>query len=451
MGRIKPAVLSLLVALAFVGSACGAPSSATDVASDEAPEKRTAFSTLAAFRYPAARGQQEGPLIFGFTQPLAPTSPGLLDVPRLGRRVVEAARGVKVRPRAGGGFDITHPPIARASTSKLARTELPERLSDGFRVAALDGSGLEVQVRYRGATSARGEVHEGGLVVYEHGAGDGMHVAHRPHAEGTEDYIVIPAGSGAREVVYDIDVTKVAGLRLVSNVLEFLDLGGTPRARLVVPGVYDESGRNLGATVEVRDCAYDDSAAPPWDRRPVPPGRASCGVSVRFPKPNGPSSVLVDPSWVSTGSLVKARAQHSVAALSDGSAAIVGGLCNGGSDCSLTEIWKNGAFAASWSIAHARRGTGVTKLADDRVLIAGGFTSDQSICSGYNCADIDIWSPGGISSGGALSLARSEVHAALLSDGSVLLVGGYRTANAACPGGQCPRVERWVGSAGIPG
>jgi hypothetical protein len=36
-----------------------------------------------------------------------------------------------------------------------------------------------------------------------------------------------------------VEVSRVAGLRLVSNVLEFLDEGGAPRLRIAPPFVVD--------------------------------------------------------------------------------------------------------------------------------------------------------------------------------------------------------------------
>jgi hypothetical protein len=54
----------------------------------------------------------------------------------------------------------------------------------------------------------------------------GADVLHRVHPEGTEDYVVFEERPATEEIVYDVDVAHVAGLRLVSDTVEFLDKGG---------------------------------------------------------------------------------------------------------------------------------------------------------------------------------------------------------------------------------
>ncbi len=73
---------------------------------------------------------------------------------------------------------------------------------------------------------------------------DGSDIVHRVHAEGTEDYVVFDSRPAHEEIAYDVDVSRVAGLRLVSNVLEFLDEGGAPRLRVAPPYVVDGAGKS---------------------------------------------------------------------------------------------------------------------------------------------------------------------------------------------------------------
>jgi len=65
---------------------------------------------------------------------------------------------------------------------------------------------------------------------------------HRPKHVGTEDYIVFNRKPDAEQLVYHVDVSAVAGLRLVANVLEFLDADGAPRLRMSPPFVVDNKG-----------------------------------------------------------------------------------------------------------------------------------------------------------------------------------------------------------------
>jgi len=55
-----------------------------------------------------------------------------------------------------------------------------------------------------------------GMVVYPK-AFVGADVVHRVHTEGTENYVVFAARPAREEIVYDVDVTEAAGLRLIST------------------------------------------------------------------------------------------------------------------------------------------------------------------------------------------------------------------------------------------
>ena len=76
-------------------------------------------------------------------------------------------------------------------------------------------------------------------------------VIHRPSAEGTEDYVAFDSAPAREELVYDVDVSRAAGLRLVANTLEFLDKEGAPRLRVAPPMVIDAAGKSNAATLTV--------------------------------------------------------------------------------------------------------------------------------------------------------------------------------------------------------
>src|SRR5438876_1064761 len=76
---------------------------------------------------------------------------------------------------------------------------------------------------------------EGGYVVYPgaHQRGD---VLHRATAEGTDDLVWLGGAPAADEQAYQVRLgERVAGLRLVGQVLEFVDGEGTPRLRMAPP------------------------------------------------------------------------------------------------------------------------------------------------------------------------------------------------------------------------
>ena len=106
------------------------------------------------------------------------------------------------------------------------------------------------------------------------------------------------------EIAYDVDVSRVAGLRLVSNVLEFLDGGGAPRLRVAPPFVVDATGNRREARIAVDGCAYDTDASGPWGRPVTRGGAKACGVRVAWRDVRYPA--IVDPAWVATGSMAVA-------------------------------------------------------------------------------------------------------------------------------------------------
>jgi hypothetical protein len=115
-------------------------------------------------------------------------------------------------------------------------------------------SHLTIEFALRGAADTRLAV-ANGIALYEH-ALDGGDVVERATAEGTEDYVVFERAPARSELWYDVDVSRVAGLRLVENTLEFLDAGGVPRLRVAPPAVVDESGERHPATLALSGCAF---------------------------------------------------------------------------------------------------------------------------------------------------------------------------------------------------
>ena len=89
------------------------------------------------------------------------------------------------------------------------------------------------------------------------------------------------------EIVYDVDVSRVAGFRLVSNTLKFLDEGGNPRLRVAPPYVVDASVRVA------------------WKVAVYP--------------------AMVDPSWTATGSMANVRSYHTATLLPSGKVLVAGG------------------------------------------------------------------------------------------------------------------------------
>jgi hypothetical protein len=90
--------------------------------------------------------------------------------------------------------------------------------------------------------------------------------------------------------------------------------------------VIDAKGASHRATLAVDGCAFDANPAAPWGRRVTAPGATECTVRVTW---GGTDAIehpaLVDPTWVTTGSLVTGRDTHAMTLLGDGRVLVTGG------------------------------------------------------------------------------------------------------------------------------
>jgi len=133
---------------------------------------------------------------------------------------------------------------------------------------------------------------------------------------------------------------------------------------------------------------------------------------------------LYDPTtgtFSPTGSMATTRGFHTATLLADGRVLIAGG--DGGSTAELYDP-KTGKFSPTGSMTAARDYTTATRLADGRVLVAGGG-GDYSNRNFLASAEIFDPTTGTFTPTGSMSAARTWYQASLLSDGRVLVTGGY--------------------------
>jgi hypothetical protein len=168
--------------------------------------------------------------------PAAPTPTPMHALDPAGvRSVIRAGVGASFEAD-GSHVRAVVPASAKRAVLRAATVSLPMRAS-GDVLLEDDTTHVAVKFHLRGASDAKVAV-TNGIAVYRGalpGGRAGSDVVHRVHAEGTEDYVVFEARPAVEEIAYDVDVSRVAGLRLVSNVLEFLDAGGAPRLRVAEP------------------------------------------------------------------------------------------------------------------------------------------------------------------------------------------------------------------------
>jgi hypothetical protein len=305
-------------------------------------------------------------------------------------------------------------------TPRAASVYLPLRATGPIRLKD-DESSLSVQFSLRDASDASISVADG-YAVYE-GALAGADVVHRVIAEGTEDYAVFTSKPAREELAYDIDVSNVAGLRLVSNTLEFLDGGGVPRLRVAPPYVLDAKGARHAARLDVTGCAYDVSPQAPWGRPVTAPGASSCALRVAWS--GVPYPIAVDPAWTTTGAMSAARGVRTASVLATGKVLVAGGDASGKS----AELYDpaTGTFAATGSLIDPRTSTAHTAsfLSSGKVLVAGGDYSNGVAPVQY-LANAELYDPasGIFTATGPMSTARYAHTATVLASGKVLIVGG---------------------------
>src|SRR5262249_36868822 len=154
--------------------------------------------------------------------------------------------------RDGERVRVVLPPAATRAAVRPASVTLP-RVAGGFVGIEDAASHLGVRFALHGANQAPLSVADG-IALYAGALETGRRAdaVQRVRAEGTEDVVVFEERPARQELLYEPDVSShVAGLRLVSNTLEFVDEDGAPRLRVAPPIVIDAHGEPHDAKLDV--------------------------------------------------------------------------------------------------------------------------------------------------------------------------------------------------------
>jgi N-acetylneuraminic acid mutarotase len=325
--------------------------------------------------------------------------------------------------RVEGGLTVAVEKGSREDSRRAARVVLPEVAQEAFRVRD-EASGLALEVALEGAGPVKAEVVDG-YVVYANAHPEGADVVHRFTPEGTEDYLAFERAPAVPEVRYGLRLGEgVAGLRLVGETLEVLDGSGAPRLRMAPPYLVGADGRVTRADVSVEGCAVDTRTEAPWGRRPVAPGSRQCRVLVAWSAEQVQYPAVMDPVWITTGSLAEARRGFTTTLLQDGRVLAVGGDSGTGLTLGSAELYDpvTGTWAATGGLATARQRHAAARLGSGQVLVVGGQDGSWN-----TTASAERYDPatGTWSSASSLAFARVSHSANLLGDGRVLVAGGY--------------------------
>jgi len=159
--------------------------------------------------------------------------------------------------------------------------------------------------------------------------------------------------------------------------------------------------------------------------------------------------------WTSVGSMVEARAGHTLTLLADGTVLVAGGQPEGASPTASAEVYdpSTGEWTTTGSMTVARFNHSATLLPDGTVLVAGGGGTPTSESFANILASAELYDPASGTWTATRDMAgvRTGHTATLLADGPVLVAGGGSSSDG--DGGPLgsselynPSTGRWTGT-----
>ncbi|MBL8611703.1 MAG: hypothetical protein JNL38_30450 [Myxococcales bacterium] len=244
----------------------------------------------------------------------------------------------------------------------------------------------------------------------------------RASARGVEDFVYFAHKPPLDRIVYEIDVSAVAGLRYVEGALELLDASGTPRVRMAPPFVDARDGERIPVAATLHGCAYDASAAPPWGRPVVAPGASRCELEVAIDLPASRFPATLDPAWVSATEMLTGRSYHDAVGLKDDRVYVVSGHRLPGPGAEMFDP-ASATWATVSGIVAPRYFARAVRLDDGSVLSAGG--TDVSLNARYTDAELYDPKTGRTTVTFPLPVPRSGHSLTALPGGGAIVIGGF--------------------------
>ena len=281
----------------------------------------------------------------------------------------------------------------------------PARYNEPFVV---QGEGVRVAVRPVGGTDTAVQIDDD-QVIYRNAypETDSMHFV---SAGRSEEFLFLQDDCAPREFEYELsELSAGARVELVKGEVHFSNKAGQ--------GVKIEAPWLIEATGEQR------AGAVRWE---LEESKSGASYLLRLVVANGLSyPVLIDPSWVPTGSLFTARSRHTATLLPNGKVLVAGG--NNGPALSSAELYDpaTGTWTATGSLGTARERPTATLLPNGKVLVAGGASNQSNF---LNSAELYDPATGTWAATGSLGTARAYHTATLLPNGKVLVAGGSNNA-----------------------
>lgn len=312
----------------------------------------------------------------------------------------------------------------RNDTVRPASVDLP-LTSDGFVRFQAKASRFGVEFAPKGGKTGVPFETADGLVNYPGSAPGGGDVVLRVGRETVEDFVVLESKPENPFIDYRVKVGEIAGLRLYDNVLEFLSASGNPEVRVSPPEVIDADGKAHHAAIELVDCAFDKSAAAPWDRPVTAPGAEECTMRVSWKDAPVVYPAIVDPVWSSGGTLAKGRYRNAAVKMSNGNVITCGGLDINGDALKSCEIYSAGAgtWGTGPTMNVGRNFFSLIAVGAD-VLAVGDYSSATSeLCT--NCGGASpLWTNTG-SNFATGNFNLQSLQPVLTGDGKFVVVVDY--------------------------
>ena len=234
----------------------------------------------------------------------------------------------------------------------------PKRYGEAFVV---EGQGVRVAVRPVGGTDVTAQI-DSGQVIYRQAypETDSVHVV---SAGRSEEFLFLQSECAPREFAYELsELSAGTRVKLVKGEVRFTNEAGHG-VKIEAPWLIEATGERRAGAVRW-ELEESKSGALPRLRLVVAKG-------LSYP-------VLIDPSWVTTGSLGAARFAHTATLLSSGKVLVAGG--RNSSYLSSAELYDpaTGSWSSTGSLGTARADHTATLLPNGKVLVAAGFSSSRS-------------------------------------------------------------------------
>ena len=340
--RASALQITFSVALIFVSAILLAMASVQSVhaaVSKSVAPKPTDARKSAPVEFSTSRERVAGREIAGFSTCRARMAQERNLTPPAGLKPVEQEAWLAMARRQG------------ASGGNELASFYPKRYGEPFVV---EGGGVRVALRPVGGTNVMAQIDDNGQVIYRqaYAETDSVHVV----SDGrSEEFLFLQNECAPREFEYELsELSAGTRVELMKGEVRFINETGHG-VKIEAPWLIEASGRQPAGAVRW-ELAQSKSGARPGLRLVVAQG-------LSYP-------VLIDPSWVTTGSLATARASHTATLLPSGKVLVAGGQGSSGI-LSSAELYDPGlGFNASWQPLLSRVSPSI--LPDRRVLLASG-------------------------------------------------------------------------------